>query len=138
MFTLTTGNLKFAECSTFAECIVSSTRQIRSLPSVPQKTLGKINTHGKQFFVECIIFWHSAKMRVCRVFFLHSANSSLPSVLFLALGKDYDSPSVFFTLGKELKIFPLSTSKNFLLSTYNMCYSMLKFGTFLYLFAIFN
>ena len=70
--------------------------------------------------------------------FLHSAKISLPSVLFLALGKDYDSPSVFFTLGKELNFFPLSTSKIFLLSTYNMCYSMLKFGTFLYLFAIFN
>ena len=71
----------------FAECIFSCTRQIRSLPSVIQKTLGKINTHGKQFFAECIIFQHSANMRVCRVFFLHSANSSLPSVLFLALGK---------------------------------------------------
>jgi len=70
--------------------------------------------------------------------FLHSAKISLLSVLFLALGKDYDSPSVFFTLGKELNFFPLSTSKFFLLSTYNMCYSMLKFGTFLYLFAIFN
>ena len=63
----TTGNLKFPECSTFAECIVSGTRQIRSLPSVPQKTLGKINTLGKQ-----------------------------SSVLFLALGKDKCLPSVFF------------------------------------------
>ena len=70
--------------------------------------------------------------------FLHSAKIFLPSVLFLALRKDYDSPSVFFTLGKELNFFPLSTSKIFLLSTYNMCYSMLKFGIFLYLFAIFN
>jgi len=109
------------------------------LPSVPQKTLGKINTLGKQFFAECTIFGALGKEKCLpSVFFLHSAKISLLSALFLALGKDYDSPSVFFTLGKELNFFPLSTSKIFLLSTYNMCYSMLKFGIFLYLFAIFN
>ena len=65
-------------------------------------------TLGKDFFAE-YYFWPSAKIMIRRVF--------------------------FFTLGKELNFFPLSTSKIFLLSTYNMCYSMLKFGTFLYLFA---
>ena len=109
----TTGNLIFAECGIFAECIFSCTRQIRSLPSVIQKTLGKINTHGKQFFAECIIFWHSAKMRVCRVFFLHLANSSLPSVLFLALGKDHNLPSVFIYTWQRIKLFLTSNPKTF-------------------------
>ena len=61
----------------FAECILSSTRQTRSLPSAALKTLGKNKHSVNRRFTECKKTL--GKDRVCRVF--------------------------FFTLGKEVKIF---------------------------------
>nr|XP_034570180.1 disease resistance protein Pik-2-like [Setaria viridis]TKW01805.1 hypothetical protein SEVIR_8G202766v2 [Setaria viridis] len=45
---LATGNLKFAECNYFAECIIAGTRRRTGLPSVILKTLGKNITLGKE------------------------------------------------------------------------------------------
>jgi hypothetical protein len=53
----------------FAECFFSGTRQRSSLPSVTQKTLGKIKHSAKKLFAECFIF--DTRQRV-----------SLPSVFF--------------------------------------------------------
>ena len=109
----TTGNSMFAECSTFCRVYFFVHSANKVFAECHKKTLGKINTHGKQFFAECIIFQHSAKMRVCRVFFLHSANSFLPSVLFLALGKDHNLPSVFIYTWQRIKFFLTSNPKTF-------------------------
>jgi hypothetical protein len=53
----------------FAECFFSGTRQRSSLPSVTQKTLGKIKHSAKKLFAECFIL--DTRQRV-----------SLPSVFF--------------------------------------------------------
>jgi hypothetical protein len=68
----------------FVECIPSGTPQIRYLPSVARKTLGKIK--------------RSTKLFVCKVFF------------YFALDKEPSSPSVF-SLGN--KYFSFSTPSNF-------------------------
>ena len=110
----------------FAECFIYFEHSVKSsLPSVIKKTLGKINILGKDEFLPS-------------VFSSHLTKSSLPSVLFFALSKNESLPSVFLTLRKGLRFFPVPASKLFRLSTYNMCYSMLKFNIFLYLFSIFN
>ena len=53
-------------------------------------------------------------------------------------GKETLLPSVFCGSRQNNNFFSLLTLKLFLFFTYNMWYSMLKFGIFLYLFVIFN
>ena len=108
----------------FAECHTKNTRQ---------------NKYTRQT-VLCRVyyFWHSAKINVCRVYFFTLGKDFFAECIIFGTRQRLWFVECFFTLVKELNFFPLSTSKIFLLSTYNMCYSMLKFGTFLYLFAIFN
>jgi hypothetical protein len=65
-----------------------------------------------------VFFFHTAKFAVC--FFVTIA------VCFI------------LAHGKVINFFCLITSKFFLHFTYNMWYSILKFGIFLYLFIIFN
>jgi hypothetical protein len=62
---------------------------------------------------------------------LDQQTTSVPAAAKETLGK-------IIALGKQIGFFPLLPSKLFLLSTYNMWYSMLKFGIFLDIFAIFN
>ena len=109
----------------FAQCHFSGTRQTTFLPSVAQKTLSK-KENTRQ--LACLP----------SVFFRHSANKALPSVIFLTLGKEASLPSVFSGTRQINKLFSLLPLKLFLLFTYNMWYSILKFGNFLYLFAIIN
>jgi len=56
----------------------------------------------------------------------------------LAHGKVMFCCVLFFARSKGIKKFLFSPRKLFMLFTYNMWHSMLKFGKFLYLFAIFN
>ena len=121
----TTGNSQFAECKgvcrvqsfehstkkLFTECCSKNTRQNSC-------------TRQKRGFAEC------EKKTLGK-------ERGLPSAKKI-LGKEGGLTSVFLALGKEISFFSLLTLKLFLLCTYNMCYSMLKFGIFLNQFAIFN
>ena len=100
----------------FAECILSGTRQIRSLPSAALKTLGKKKHSVKRRFAECKkkhsakmgFAKHSAKMGFAECFFYTRQRSK---IFFLRKKekkkmkkKLYRVPR-FRTLGKEIKSF---------------------------------
>ena len=154
---LTTGNSIYAEFlvvyrvhsfghsvnSIFTECLQVKTRQNKYtrqktyLPSAGNKTLGKaqqdtrqrIDTRQKTTTCD----GHQPGFRpleLCRV-----------SVsVFLSGTRQIGSFAECFilTLSKLKSFFPPLALKLFLLSTYNMWYSMLGFGIFLDPFAIFN
>jgi len=80
---------------------------------------------GKSFFAECLF------SALGKGFFFAEC-------LFPALGKGCFFAECLFPTLSKLLIFSLLNLKLFLISTYNMWYSMLKFAVFLSLFAIFN
>jgi hypothetical protein len=89
-FLLLTSLPEFGSLSSakfFAECFLSNTRQINSLTSATQKTLGKRKHSAKKLFAECFIFNTRQKVSLPSVFFDTRQRNSLPSV-FLTLGKE--------------------------------------------------
>ena len=114
----------------FAECIFSSTRQIRSLPSVPQKTL------GKQFFYRVYYFWHSAKINICRVYFFTLGKDFFAEYYFWHSAKIMIR-RVFFYTSKELNFFTFNLKK---FSTLHIQHVLLhvKIWYIFIFFAIFN
>ena len=73
----------------------------------------------------CAFFSHGKEILCC--VFLFDTRQSLTFAMCFILAH-----------GKVINFFCLLTSKLFLLFTYNMWYSILKFDIFLYLFIIFN
>jgi len=148
---LTTGNSIYAEClvvcrvhsfghsanSIFTECLQVKTRQNKYtrqktyLPSVGNKTLGKAKQDTQQKTATC-----DGHQPGCRPLELCQVSVSV----FLSGTRQIGSFAECFilTLSKLKCFFPPLALKLFLLSTYNMWYSMLGFGIFLDLFAIFN
>jgi hypothetical protein len=63
----------------------SGTRQISSLPSAKQKTLGK-KKHSAKNPLWSVLYLTLGKEFLCRLFFMTLGKESLPSVLFLTLG----------------------------------------------------
>ena len=154
---LTTGNSIYAEFlvvyrvhsfghsvnSIFTECLQVKTRQNKYtrqktyLPSVGNKTLGKAQRDTRQRIdtrqktTTC-----DGHQPGCRPLELCRVSVSV----FLSGTRQIGSFAECFilTLSKLKCFFPPLALKLFLLSTYNMWYSMLGFGIFLDLFAIFN
>ena len=147
----------------FTECILSGTRQTSSLPSAAKNTLGKIMSLGKQTLCRVLknirqtMKKHSAKHRhsttnchvdirqlVCRpleVYWVSVSGTRQRNKFaecFFCTRQRNKFAECFFCPPQINKFFSLLTLKLFLLSTYNMWYSMLRFGIFLDLFAIFN
>ena len=96
-------------------------RVCRVPQSLPRATS---RAHSKQ------LFWH-VSLKKCTAKVEHT-------MCFFGTRQSIKFFVCFFSHGKVIKISSLLNSKLFLLFTYKMLYSMLKFGTFLYLLAIFN
>ena len=109
---------------------VAPLRETAYLPCAQNLPWATSRAHGKQLF--CHV---SPKKRTANV--RHTAKPCFDVCFSLTHGKVINLSCDFFTRQSN-KIFPLLTSKLFMLFTYNMWHSMLKFDTFLYLFVIFN
>ena len=133
----------------FAECPNSNTRQRHdprqswSLPSAHDRHSAKTSSlpsaqtrhSAKTFFAECQRltlgkFWPAVKPACRRQLFAECTNATLGKEALCRVSKADTRHGIIFFL--------LLHFKNFHLSTYHIWYSMLKFGVFLNLFAIFN
>ena len=129
----------------FTECIQINTRQNNCtrqktyLPSVGNKTLGKQQQDTRQKTATCDGRQSGCRpLELCRVSVSDTRQrESLPSVFIWHSANRFVCRVFYFGTREIKKFFPLSL-KLFLLSTYNMWYSMLRFGIFLDPFDNFN
>ena len=132
--------------SIFTECLQVKTRQNKYtqqktyLPSAGNKTLGKAQQDTRQKTVMCDGRQPGCRpLELCRVSVSDTRQrESLPSVFIWHSTNRFVCRVFYFGTRQIKKFFPPLTLKLFLLSTYNMWYSMLGFGIFLDPFAIFN
>ena len=100
--------------------------------------------HGKHDFCRVCSRKHTAKPKHTQshglpcAFFSTRQRNTLPCAFLWHTAKSWFAVCFFLAHGKAINFFCLLTLKLFLLFTYNMWHSMLKFDTFLYLFVIFN
>ena len=138
--------------SIFTECLQVKTRQNKYtrqktyLPSVGNKTLGKAQRDTRQRIdtrqktTTCDSHQPGCRpLELCRVSVSDTRQrESLSSVFIWHSANRFVCRVFYFGTRRIKKFFPPLTLKLFLLSTYNMWYSRLRFGIFLNPFAIFN
>ena len=133
----------------FTKCFISGTRQRMSLTSAQTRTLDKDTTLGKAALCRVLRVDTRQRRPLCRVLRGNTRQRlSLPSVNVshsANFGPPLNQPAAVSSLpsvqrqhSAKYNFFWLLHFKIFHLSTHHMWYSMLKFGVFLNLFAIFN
>ena len=126
-------------------------RELDRFLSANYRAHGKCNTHRKSILCRLLVYkhtthiWHTAKQTICRVQDLkkhdtcmaHGKIANLPCA-HTCPRQNKILPCAFLLCRVHGKLFGKMPSKLFLLCTHCTWYSMLNFGMFLDLFAIFS